>query len=1480
MRRLPVALLKALAIVLLGVVGTVAGSVGAVFLTPAGRGLAGRSLSERLDRLVHGDVQVGAVGGPLWGGLEIEGLVIRDTAGAVVIEADRVAAHYHLVELLAGRIVLHDVTVEGPRITLEKHRDGSWNVSRIFSRPTDSTGRAGPPPLIRFDRLTIERGHVTLLTPWDPPDSMRTPRLAALALALDRTRPGRIISTGPEGYRKEMTVADLNAHFAVLRLSSPTHQPVHGEFDTLAARVSDPLLDLRSAAGNAELAGDQLTLALARARLPASDFSASGTIVLTATPKFDLRFAAPRVALHDLYGFVQGFPDLQGSAVASLVTRADGRLAADVTSLDLRGAEGAARGRLTALTGANLPLGFERLDLALTDLDPQAFRHWVDSIPMHGRVDGTFKANGLLTALDIDADIVYRDDRVPGHPANHVSAVGRVALGGADGMVFDTLALRESDLDLATVRIFVPSNPLHGRVSADGSLSGPWKAVTWRGTALHRDGARSVSGVRGTVFLDTRTTPTRFDAQVGLVPVVFDGLRGSFPSLPASGSVRGDVHASGTSDRIALDVDLHGTAGHLAGTGVLYPLRGGWGADSLRLRFDSLDLSTIVDSSARSQLAGTAAGEGWYDSTGAFAGRLDLRLGAGWLREFPVDSAALRVAVDSAYLRLDTLFVRSEGVIFAGAGTLGRTRATTGTLHLEGDAADLGVFDSLATAFAGATTDTGLDVRPLSGRASLVATFTGALDGAALDAHADMRDFAWRRWRTPLANADVHFGLGATGALGVRARVDTASWGDWSLNGAELALAGRRDSLGWSLAGRVGPTDTLAAAGRWTAHGDSASLAVDSLVAALTAHAWRLASPTTLTRGGGAWRIDSLLLLAADGSGELRARGVIPGSIPGDATLSAVGLDLRDLAGIFQRDTVGILGQVAADLHVTGTAALPQMRGTYSLAEGGFRDFRAPYVQGAFDYADRRLQSTLQLWRTGRTALAVDVDLPLDLALTSVPKRAVDGPLSVHATADSADLGLLEAFTRNLRRVRGSLDADVALSGKWGATRLDGTVKVTDAAATLPGLGVRWEALGARLHLAGDSIVLDTLAMRGGAGSLRATGWARFEPGKSPQVDFSVHTSDFRAMDVRNYLTLVATSDMKIRGPLFGATLTGSGTADAGALYFADLITKQIVNLDDPSTADLIDTTLVREARLGPTFQNRFVDSLRINDFRLTVGEDFWLRSADANVKLSGAARVSKQLRNYRLDGTLTAERGQYSLKMGPITRDFTVDRGTVRFLGTPDLNAELDLTAHHQVKPTDGSADIDIQAKITGTLLVPKLDLVNTGNPQMAETDLVSYLMFGRSASSLQGVSGAEGQRQQSAFSTGMSYLYAALSSEVERTLISDLGVPVDYIQIRPGSFSGGGLEGAASGLATVTAGWQVGRRTYVALNAGICTNVAELSYRNFGASLEQRLRREWRATLSVEPLSTCSTAPGTSSLGQTSLYQLGLDLLWDREY
>ena len=154
---------------------------------------------------------------------------------------------------------------------------------------------------------------------------------------------------------------------------------------------------------------------------------------------------------------------------------------------------------------------------------------------------------------------------------------------------------------------------------------------------------------------------------------------------------------------------------------------------------------------------------------------------------------------------------------------------------------------------------------------------------------------------------------------------------------------------------------------------------------------------------------------------------------------------------------------------------------------------------------------------------------------------------------------------------------------------------------------------------------------------------------------------------------------------MFGATLTGTGTVTNGVLYFADLVEKRIIDLDapDPSMAGLIDTSLaavIQRQGLGPSFHSVFLDSLRIQDLQLSMGSSVWLRSNEANIQLSGRLNVNKVNRNWLLTGTLQAPRGTYRLQVGPVSREFIVTQGTVRYFGTPDLDAGLDIAARHVV--------------------------------------------------------------------------------------------------------------------------------------------------------------------------------------------------------
>ncbi|HZA97373.1 MAG TPA: hypothetical protein VE399_01260, partial [Gemmatimonadales bacterium] len=124
-------------------------------------------------------------------------------------------------------------------------------------------------------------------------------------------------------------------------------------------------------------------------------------------------------------------------------------------------------------------------------------------------------------------------------------------------------------------------------------------------------------------------------------------------------------------------------------------------------------------------------------------------------------------------------------------------------------------------------------------------------------------------------------------------------------------------------------------------------------------------------------------------------------------------------------------------------------------------------------------------------------------------------------------------------------------------------------------------------------------------------------------------------------------------------------------------------------------------------------------------------------------------------------------------------------------------------------------------------------------------------------------------------SYFSSALSSELERALIQDLGVPLDLIEIRPGVSYGRSTQA----LTQLAAGWQLGSKTFLTLNAGFCPeNLGQFSYNNLGASLEFRFSREWSLQTSVEPnLQSCRQ----DFLNPTSnSYQIGSDIRWEREF
>lgn len=1464
---------RILFVTLLGTVATVLGILTSMTLTPPGRDLLARVVSAELDRVVNGSIDVGRISGSFISSLVLEDVVVRDTQGVLLAALPRVRVSYAIPRLLAGDIVLGDLEADRAIIHIIQHHNGRMNYADVL-RLGEGAPREGPPPLVEFRNVRLRDATLRIAIPWRPKPEWGQAELDS-ALAYERAKPGRIIEETPEGYRRVIALEDLTTTMSRLLISSPEGRPFTLDLDSLAAKVSDPGVTITALQGRVRLRGDSAIFSLEHGALPATEFTGGGAVTWPRdTILYDFQLEATRVALADLRWVSPDFPDFTGNGVMAAKSISGRRTEYVLQQLDLRRGGERVTGDLVAIMDKDRGLGFRDMDVILTRFNLDHARPYADTLPFYGTVSGTLAGTGWLDRMQIAVDWDFVDSEVEGNPLSSIVAQGVVGFRQPEGLYFDGVRLRQSNIDLGTVERLAPAVKVPGRLEAVGTLNGPMRNVTFVGNARHHDGDRPVSAFTGRVRLDTRGEILGVDMDVALEPLEFEGIRRGFPGLATTGAVRGRLAMNGTLEQMQVDADLTGDIGTIRATGGMTMMPPRWGADALAVQFTSLDLQALQGKGVRTSLNGTALATGTIDSINAPEGSLELLLRQSRVREWTIDTLFARAAVSDSVIAVDTLYTEWEGARAGGSGTLGWAAPHQGQMSFRLAADSLVAFDSLLLALTGDTRDTTRDwERPLTGTATGALALSGNLDSLAVVGSFDARDLAFQGYRAPRLSGS----FGSAGGDGARVQLDvradsfflqTDTVGTpWNFDSLSLVLDGTMDSVSWVAGTTVGTGPRFDGAG-WLRMGDSKLLGIDSLRADLDPGVWRLLRPTTFALSDSAPLLDTTVIAALDRSGELRVAGRLPFDGAGDMTIDAFGIDLKSLYAIAGHDPGTISGRLGGSFHLGGTAAEPTFTGNAQLDGLAMGDSHLPYLEGVLNYADRRLNADILLWRTGDRVMTLEAAVPYYLGANEVESRRLEGPVSIRAVGDSVDLAIIEPFMPSVDRVTGFLDADVTVGGTWSQPALSGVLTVQDGGMFVRGLNVQWEGMHGSARFVGDSVLVENLRVTSGEGALGVNGVVKLADLSRPVLSLDLVAQNFEAIRQRDFLDLTASGRFRLAGPFFGATLTGSGTANDGVLYFADLINKQVIDLEDPSNIDLVDTLAIRRQRLGAGIQNQFIEELRVENFNLLLGNDFWLRSSEANIKLAGEVRANKVRREYRLDGVLEAGPGVYTLKIGPVSRDFDVQRGSVTYFGTPDLNAGLDIEAQHVVH--SGSQDIPVIARITGTLLRPELELRSdpTIQPPLPEVDLVSYLVFGVPSSQV------SLDRQQTVSSL-TSIVTASVSSDIERAIVSDLGIPVDLLEIRP-VLAGGVSGGNALQLA---AGWQVGRDLFLRLNAGVCSAVSGgTTPIGFGASLDYRLSRAWRLQTSFEP--TYRDCRILNQFQPTNTYQIGFDVLWENEF
>jgi len=335
-----------------------------------------------------------------------------------------------------------------------------------------------------------------------------------------------------------------------------------------------------------------------------------------------------------------------------------------------------------------------------------------------------------------------------------------------------------------------------------------------------------------------------------------------------------------------------------------------------------------------------------------------------------------------------------------------------------------------------------------------------------------------------------------------------------------------------------------------------------------------------------------------------------------------------------------------------------------------------------------------------------------------------DAPLNGQLRAQLPRIGVWSVLAPPGWRLRGSLAANIAISGKRSAPQLAGTLQADDLALRSVVDGIEFGKGTLRATLDGTRMRISEFTLQGAGdkgtgGLLRAQGEAGWVDGK-PQVRLDAKLERLRA-SLRTDRQLTVSGDIQ-------ASLLGKAASFTGRL----LIDQAHILLPDESTPQLGSDVIVRSSsgaasgKKGPAEANAPTAAQAEKDGRalelavqIDLGKDFRIQGKGLDTRVQGTLALSgESFSSARLNGTVRTVGGQYRA----YGQRLDVEQGQLRFIGPID-NPTLDILA---IRP---NLTQRVGVQITGTALLPRVRLY--AQPELSDAEKLSWLVVGRASAS-----------------------------------------------------------------------------------------------------------------------------------------------------
>ncbi len=1465
------------------VVGALLGLAALVLArTAPGRALVLRQMLDRAQASIQGELRVGEITstGGLFTGFTLHNVSLSGIDGEPVVVADSAQVGYDLLSLFTTRTL--SVRAYNPELSLERLEDGRWNLLAALESPRTATTGA-----------TVAVGDSTMLTPDSagaPVDST-TPGFAPPAGGFAELQDVRLVNGT---VRIEQSDGDWMVYDAIeavipeikLGLGRGTDR-AELSFLSMRGHFTDGLLDVRTLRGNLNREGDVVDVTIDRIELPESQGKGTARVDWS-NPKdlaIDLSLDIRALALADLKWLNEDIPAGSGSGAveAQLRTAASTASRWRFNGIELQ----AGRSELSGNGGLSIRQGrlvLESVDARARDLDLGLFEAWMPSATgaapawLGARVTGPVRMSGSLADLSVEVEL---DAILPGSEASvALELLGNLTVGnnpGATGLRVVARGVNLGELGNAGVA-GGRGLPLVGLANIDARVDGRLEtgiSVTGDVLRFGRTGP-SVLRVDGTISQTPQGWPV--NGLVLLEPLLLQHVSTLAPAAELRGSVSGSVQLSGFLRDLTVQTDLDTSGGPLdlvARVSVFAP------TSSVRMTGNM----TGVDLSALSGRLPTPT-----ELRGSMSADLSLRPSVMGTVEFDlIDSTlgSLRLhrtvfgglAHDGVF-EIDSLDLRTSALDVTGTGRLaivdslpaGEMQLHVSATSLEGlqpflfgDSIlvrdDLTDFELEVLEAEGVDTDTlplARDVQ-VAGVAEGDFQVVGHLNEWTASGTIVLADAAYGRYEADSATVELSEFHWPSQALTLQARsAETRVW-DRAYRSGEFDL-GYDQGVGRLTAALIrSPDEDIRVRAGFLISDSLQTVNLDQATVRSGGERWNLGGPASASWGDGGLTVNDFRLVRPEPGGlRIAIDGTLPTSGEGDLRVSALDVDLERVAKVLQYEDEGIGGMLDLRLRMRGSPSVPLVNGTVEATRVSFRSVEVGRIGGDVRYANQILTGDLVASIQNQVVLSLQGTVPAALSFSpGLRAELVDAPIDVGIQADSVPLDGILGFFDGYEDIEGSVSGAVAITGRPDDLEPEGALTIANGASTIAFFGIRPEAFNGLLRLTPDGRVsVDARFRDEGVG--RVTGIVDLNPISDPRFDLNITANKLRVVERRD-IEGVVTGTATLEGSFTRPIIRGALTADEGTLFIDEFVrSAEVLDLSDPTLelrglfGDAFD-----ETEEAPDQSNPFVNNL-LADVSLTLVRNTWLRSQrlnqSMNVELAGTLDMTfnRQVRSLVMLGELAAVRGTYTA----LGRNFSVEEGTVRFVGTPEVNPGLAFTADFRVPRAEGP--LDIVANVGGTLLQPSFRL-SSDDQALSESDLYSYLVFGQPTYAL-----STGQRDLVA-GASVNLALGTIASQLGSFLLSE-DIPIDYLDISTSQYFDRDFAAGPLSSEVRSTGVTVGKYVSDAVFLGVGWRPFGDGGANrnaFSGRLEWRFRDEWALEAFAEDRSLSDSFVRLGELG-----------------